>query len=899
MGRLISRARTYCRIRKLLLALAGLAPLTGAPSAAIAQTQAQTQAQTGAEIAAETSRQVEDEEIVIGVIAHRGMDRARARWAATADYLSDAIPGKRFTVAPLPILALSGAVDSGALDFLIINPGAYVELSEQGGVASLATLRAKWGAGGEDVFGGVIFAAANRDDLATLEDLKGGRFVAVAQESFGGFQTAWREFQDIGIHVPDDFAAFEYSGFPQDAVVRAVLDGTYDAGTVRTGILETMAAEGKIELADVKVISPMNAERFSLLSSTRLYPEWSFAKTAATDTELAREVLKALLDFPSDAPAALSGKYTGWSIPASYADVRALFRELGTGPYAGQNDLTLAEIWQEFQFWIIGLLSVLAILIGSNFGARRIVHRSTSELEQERSKLAEAQRIAHVGSWSWDFATDIIEWSDEAFRIFGIVPQSVQVTPEIAERVHPDDRDAVAEAIQLSIQGKADYMIEHRIFREDGVERWISESGVVNFDDAGKALRMHGTMQDITERKAADDEIRDLNRGLETKVQLRTAELRLQNEFSEMILNAAGEGVYGIDDHGVCTFINPAACDMLGGSSSVFLGNNAHDIMHHTRVDGEPYPVTECHIYEAFYRGKKTTVSDEVFWHQDGSSFPVEYTSTPIVVDGQIKGAVVVFRDIADARDLQAQLVHSSKLATLGEMATGVAHELNQPMNVIRLAAGNVVRRHQKNMLEPAYMLEKLERIMGQTQRASDIIDHMRIFGRKTENVPHPVSLNDSVTNALKLVGEQMRLDGVEIEVDLPDQDVNVRGHSVQVEQVCLNLLTNARDVLVADGGPEHKKICISAALEPNKDVVVMRIADSGGGIDEGVLDRIFEPFFTTKEVGKGTGLGLSISYGIITEMKGTIGASNSETGAVFTVTLPVIAAEELEKMAV
>ena len=233
----------------------------------------------------------------------------------------------------------------------------------------------------------------------------------------------------------------------------------------------------------------------------------------------------------------------------------------------------------------------------------------------------------------------------------------------------------------------------------------------------------------------------------------------------------------------------------------------------------------------------------------------------------------------------EAQVIQAAKLATLGEMATSVAHELNQPLNVIRMAAGNVLRKLEKGTAEPAYLHDKLDRIAGQTERAAAIIDHMRMFGRKAEEKPAELDLSETMRNALELMGEQLRLAEIDVSLDLPEACPPVMGHPVQMEQVILNLLTNARDAVMANG--TEKKITL-AVDGSGDDRVRITVTDSGGGIPPNAIEHLFEPFFTTKEMGEGTGLGLSVSYGIIHDMGGTIEAENVAGGARFTITLPV-----------
>ena len=232
-----------------------------------------------------------------------------------------------------------------------------------------------------------------------------------------------------------------------------------------------------------------------------------------------------------------------------------------------------------------------------------------------------------------------------------------------------------------------------------------------------------------------------------------------------------------------------------------------------------------------------------------------------------------------------AQIIQSSKLATLGEMATSVAHELNQPLNIIRMAASNSRRSISEGTAGPEYLDKKLERIELQSTRAAAIIDHMRMFGREAKEKPELIDPRKVVANALDLMGEQLRLAGIEVVIEPSEKCHSILGHTIQLEQVILNLFTNARDAMAA------RKAGAKITLRVFEDDAGLHITaeDTGGGIPEDVLPHIFDPFFTTKKMGEGTGLGLSVSYGIIHDMNGTIIAENINDGARFTITLPIV----------
>jgi C4-dicarboxylate-specific signal transduction histidine kinase len=236
-----------------------------------------------------------------------------------------------------------------------------------------------------------------------------------------------------------------------------------------------------------------------------------------------------------------------------------------------------------------------------------------------------------------------------------------------------------------------------------------------------------------------------------------------------------------------------------------------------------------------------------------------------------------------ELRDKQEQLVQAAKLATLGELTTGVAHELNNPLNNIGLFVGNVIDRVLLGEKDADRVVDELEKAMEQVRKATEIITHLRTFGRAAPITLEPVDVEDAIQRALSLTSEQLRQRAIEVELD-HGGDVYVPGNAIQLEQVFINLLTNARDALSED--VDERKITIATRRDGER--VKITFSDTGPGIRPGLEKRIFDPFFTTKEVGAGTGLGLSITYGIVKEHGGQIAVvSRPGEGACFEIELP------------
>ena len=257
------------------------------------------------------------------------------------------------------------------------------------------------------------------------------------------------------------------------------------------------------------------------------------------------------------------------------------------------------------------------------------------------------------------------------------------------------------------------------------------------------------------------------------------------------------------------------------------------------------------------------------------------------------KALMVTTSDITKRLEAEQQLIQASKMATLGEMATGVAHELNQPLSVIKTASRFFIRKiAKKEKIEDEILKTMATEIDSYVDRATKIINHMRQFGRQSDVALEKVQVNSILERALEILGQQLKVRGIEVEWDLASDLPFVLADPDRLEQVFINLLINARDA-IDEKGPSspHQKDEKKITLKTSSDgrVITVEVTDTGPGIPASMLERIFEPFFTTKKVGQGTGLGLSISYGIVKDCKGSIEAVSRENeGTSFIIKFPI-----------
>lgn len=280
--------------------------------------------------------------------------------------------------------------------------------------------------------------------------------------------------------------------------------------------------------------------------------------------------------------------------------------------------------------------------------------------------------------------------------------------------------------------------------------------------------------------------------------------------------------------------------------------------------------------------------------HFNGSGDPlfVNIRISPSNYPGQ-KVLLVTTSDITKRLETEQQLIQASKMATLGEMATGVAHELNQPLAVIKTASRFFIRKiAKKEKIEDEILSTMAGEIDSYVDRATKIINHMRQFGRQSDATLEKIQVNDTLGRALEILGQQLKVRGIEVQWDLAPDLPLILADPDRLEQVFINLLINSRDAIDEkwQSQPQQtgeKKITLKTSTDNR--VITVEVNDTGPGIPESMLERIFEPFFTTKKVGQGTGLGLSISYGIIKDCEGSIQAvAGKNGGARFIIKLPI-----------
>ncbi len=330
----------------------------------------------------------------VGVTSFRDKAVTLQEWGPTMSFLSAQVADARFEVVPLTLPEFEAALARRELDFVLTNPQHYIVVEARFGVSRVATLVKRENGKLVKQFGGVVFARSDRQDIRRLEDVRGHRIAAVDRTSFAAYLLQYDLLKLAGVDIDRD-CQLAFFGFPQDLVVRAVLDGRADVGFVRTGVLEAMAQEGKIDPASLAVVNALPTQDFPFLVSTELYPEWPLAAAPHVSIDITNKVVAALLLMPPDGPAARSARYYRWSTPLEYQRVQSLMRRHRIYPYDSREPIPLSDVLREYSVPILAGVLTLSLALVVLYVR---THRLNVALKRSRQTLSEmAHRDALTG----------------------------------------------------------------------------------------------------------------------------------------------------------------------------------------------------------------------------------------------------------------------------------------------------------------------------------------------------------------------------------------------------------------------------------------------------------------------------------------------------------------------
>jgi PAS domain S-box-containing protein len=490
------------------------------------------------------------------------------------------------------------------------------------------------------------------------------------------------------------------------------------------------------------------------------------------------------------------------------------------------------------------------------------------DLRESEARLEKAERLVHVGYWDWDVAAGRIEHSEEACRIYGLPPgRRAFEVPEWRARwealVDPSDRARAARAFDAEPEAGPRHDIEYRLVRPDGEVRWVHSRADVTRDEAGRPRRILGTIQDITDRRRAEEA------------------LRRSEEQYRRIVETAHEGIWLIDAAARTTFVNRQMAEMLRCAVVEMRGALFADFL----VAEDRWIVGPDLARRRAPGGNQHEVR---FRRRDGADLWALVELTPFFDDDAYTGALAMVTDVTERRAMEAQLRQSQKLEAVGRLAGGVAHDFNNLLTAI-LSDAQVLAEE----LGPDDPLHtEAAEIEAAARKAALLTRQLLAFGRKQRTEPRVVEVGEILASMdrmlRRLIGEDVELTTV-ASAGLG----RIRVDPVQLEQVLLNLAVNARDAMPKGGRLAIEAMNVDgpgvdAGAPRDRRWVMVAVRDTGLGMSPEVQAHLFEPFFTTKEPGKGTGLGLATVYGIVKQAGGEVRVrTESGRGTSFEVLFP------------
>ncbi len=827
------------------------------------------------------------EPVKIGVLAFRPKPLTLAQWQPLTVVLKQALPEHDFVVEAFTYPELEQAVAGRQLDFVLTNPGHYVLLKKRNGLSSpLATVAADENGQSVTVYGGVIFTRAGQADINTLHDIKGKTVATATTNALSGYQVQAYELNRVGIRMPQGVKLLT-TGMPHDKAVEEVLAGHADVGFARTGVLEGMAREGRLDLKQLKILNRQDIPGFSQQLSTRLYPEWPFVAMPHIDKNLARHVAAALFMLEENTAVTRAMGIHSFVVPADYSPVENMLREMRLPPFEASPSFTLQDIWTRYRWQMIGTLLafgiilslwVIFLLTNQRLRAKQLL------LQQQQQKLQENEekfRTVADYTYSWEIWEDpngsCRYCSPACERVTGYPPEAFMADSGLLARlIHPEDLEqwkahhayvhCDAEAPE-SVTGKANEL-EFRILHRNGEVRWIGHLCYHIFDADGHNLGHRISKRDITERKRAEAKITSLS-------------LILENSMNE---------IYIFDTESLkFFFVNKGALKNLGYTQE--------EMFSLTPVDIKPDFTTESFLVaiHPLITGQTEILQFETrHQRKNGTLYNVEVHLQRADYEGN-KVFVAIILDITKRKILEAEVVKTRNLESLGILAGGIAHDFN---NLFQILLGNIqlakMTTETSSTIFP--FLERAEQVSGQAIKLTSKLIAFSPGGLSRPTLIQPESqIREEATATL--AGSSLVA-----EFDFAEPLWPISVDPFQFRTVIKQMVLNAMEAMPPESSGKLKIIALNESLPENHEklpalvpgnYVKISIQDQGSGIKSEYLPRIFDPYFSTKQRGsrKGMGLGLALCEAIIRKHDGAITVdTNAGQGTTFHIYIPAAA---------
>ncbi len=602
--------------------------------------------------------------LTLGVFAYRPKEVLEERYQPLADYLTTQLPNNKVILRVLTQAEMEQAVARKELDLVFTNPSHYVLLrSRSRFTGALVTLVSKESGQAVNTLGGVIIARSDDGRFNLLSDVKGHKIGVPGLKFLGGYQTQAYELLQADIHLPDDSPLEILTN--HDAVVMAVLSGKVDVGFIRTGVIEEMTREGKLDPTRLRVLNEQYPPGFPYRVSTRLYPEWAFIASPDVNSHVIRRVASSLLALEEDHPVALAAGIGGFSPPGDYLPVENLARSLRLPPFDQLPEFTLRQVWERWLWLWITLISLVGMTL--LLAVFRLTNRNRElvRLEQERTQAGQAIReseqhfrtLANSGSaLIWQSELDQgCSYFNETWLAFTGRTLKQSIGNGWMDSVHADDLPLYLETYRQAFERRESFGMEYRLRHADGGYRWIWVEGSVRYDSAGQFIGYIGFCYDITQRKQAEERI----------------------QLAAKVFTSAREGIMITDPTGHIVEVNQAFTDITGYRLDEVVGRKA-SILKSGRQSAE--------FYTEFWRSliKCGHWSGEIWNRRQTGEVYAEYLTISAVRDsrGKLQNYAALFSDITPQKQHQLQLERIAHFDALTGLPNRVllADRLHQAM---------------------------------------------------------------------------------------------------------------------------------------------------------------------------------------------------------------------------
>lgn len=789
------------------------------------------------------------DEAVIGVLAVRPMAQELQHWAALEDYLALRLsrqhPGLRVRVLPLPYDELDRAVLHREVDFVLTQPAHYILLSRRHGLsAPLATLLREQQGEVVGGFGGVILTRADHPQIHSLADVVGQRIATINTRSLGAYAMQVYELRQAGLRLPREEELL-LNGVSHDLAIEALLAGEAEVAFVRSGVIEAMRAEGRLDETALRVINRQPLPHFPFVVSTRLYPEWPFATMPHVGNRLNNALAAALLTMPLGGEAARLTGIHGFTTALNYEPVDNLLRELRLPPYDGLPHFTAEDVWYQYQLPIsLGLLMALLILVlmGLLLASRYRLKRSQAEL---RERVKESECLRDIAQWLFNYERPL---HDTLQACVARIPAGLLEPSQSGARI------CVTE-IEVSSEG----------FREGGV---LLQAAIPQPDGGyGKVeiVRHHPSISDP--EQAFLPEERELLQGIAAQIgqvlqHLHDQALLAESEArSRAMVSAIPDMLFRHDEEGRYLDYQAADSTQLLLPPEAFIGRTIAEIM--------PTALAEQAMQllrETLATGKVGQMEYQLELPGGPSYFELRMSR---ISDHEV---LAIARDVTARKQMEQEIRRSNQ--ELEQFAYAVSHDMRQPL---RMISGHlqILERSLGDRLD-AEQRESFNFARSGAVRMDGMIvsllEYSRV-GRLTDPMAELAS-RVALDEALRFLGPS--IDESHAELVVSGEWPTVYASRDEITRLLQNLIGNAVKYRIEAQVP-HVQV-LSQVRERHWRV---EIRDNGIGIDPGQRDRLFKVFsrLQTRTSYEGSGVGLALCRKIVEHHAGQIGVESEGIG--------------------